>query len=81
MVGLPQTMEVSATGQGSPVAVVTMPPASRTSSEPAAMSHGLRRSSQNASYRPQATSARSSAAAPERRMPAVERMTFGRDRR
>src|SRR5215210_6029430 len=41
MVGLPQTSEVSATGQGAPSIVVTIPPASRTRSEPAAMSHGL----------------------------------------
>ena len=77
IVGFAATSDVSATGQGSPSAVVTMPPASRIRRTPAAMSHGARRSSQNASNRPQATSARSSAAAPGRRMPAVARMTRG----
>ena len=75
--GLPATSAPCATVHGAPSRSVTMPPASRTSSMPAAMSHGARLSSQKASKRPQATSARSSAAAPARRMPDVARMTRG----
>ena len=51
-----------------PVKSVQRPPASRTSSQPAAMSHGCRPISQYASVRPHATYARSSAAEPVRRM-------------
>ena len=45
------------------------PPASRTSSVPAAMSHGFSPNSQKKSSRPQATYARSIAADPVRRTP------------
>ena len=69
--GFPTTSPVWAIRAGAPSRSVTTPPASRTSRMPAAMSHGASVSSQNASKRPHATSARSSAAEPGRRMPAV----------
>ncbi len=48
---------------------MTIPPASSTSSIPAAVSHDFRPNSQNASKRPHATEQRSSAAEPSRRTP------------
>ncbi len=54
-----------------PSGAETKPPASRTSSSPAAISQRLRPSSQKPSNRPAATQARSSAAEPNRRIPAT----------
>src|SRR5258708_27768305 len=54
---------------------VTMPPASRMSNVPAAMSHGASCCSQKPSSRPAATSARSRAAAPARRTPLAAPIT------
>lgn len=48
---------------------VTLPPASRTSSAPAAVSHDFSPNSQKPSNRPQATDAKSNAADPSRRTP------------
>ena len=54
---------------GWPARSVTVPPASRTSNIPAAVSHEFNPNSQKASKRPQATEQRSSAAEPSRRTP------------
>src|SRR5439155_17326113 len=77
MVGLPAMIAVRAIDAFTPARSVTTPPASRMSRMPAATSHGASSSSQNASKRPHATSARSSAAEPARRMPAVVRINAG----
>src|SRR5690349_7318843 len=54
-----------------PCMSLTLPPASSTSNTPAAVSQGFRLNSQNASSRPLATEAKSSAAAPALRTPCV----------
>src|SRR5579883_1118809 len=54
---------------GFPSRSVIFPPASSTSTTPAAVSHGFRPNSQNPSNLPAATYARSSAADPSRRTP------------
>ena len=64
-----------------PSGSVTRPPASRTSSAPAAMSQGFRPSSKKTANRPAATYARSSAAAASRRTPAASRMARASTRR
>ena len=71
MAGFPATTDVCSTPTSRPAKSVTRPPASRTSSTPAAMSHADSCCSQKPSNRPAATLARSSAAAPGRRMPLV----------
>ncbi len=55
--------------KGFPIRSETRPPASSTSSEPAALSHGFSFNSQKPSKRPAATEQRSSAAEPARRIP------------
>src|SRR5207249_2506083 len=75
---LPATTEPSLSllnTSAAPLSRVTMPPASRISNAPAAMSHGASCSSQKPSSRPAATSAKSSAAAPARRMPLAAPVT------
>src|SRR5512143_1375276 len=54
---------------GDPSKRVTVPPASLTRRTPAAVSHGFRLNSQNPSYLPAATLARSREAEPARRNP------------
>src|SRR2546430_12935675 len=62
---LPATIDPCCNTSGEPSSVVTTPPVSRTSTTPAATSHGASVSSQKPSRRPAATSTRSSAAAPD----------------